>query len=1181
MCKWRSPVDGLVYKRSYKHDVSMPLVAHASEDAHKQNLQALLQQQPTISLNSGQNLRDNENNFGCEDEDDDLLCGDGDLSAILPAPSRPTISDVYNDVDQSPAGTLKVISSIQNDKLKQYILLEDKEQARGSRSIVTGAFTTSRSMPSAAASLATTDGAFLLNTYTQLYLNLSVQDRKSFAWLSDVLLNMPRDQEGPTLGPIHVPRNHEEADKVCITSLASVLKSTPVPSMQVITNGDEEHVVVDPLDTLHYFCAITPKNTFDSTAVITASMKDPDDAPDIVSSYFDSRAFSKQMASSIADMRSSRMASSSLTAPSQDINVSAALFTSFKLWSDGWDPDGIKNNRNGVWSLVWTIMIGSGPEFVFPLAVGPKSADHGPALRFVLDRIRSAGDYVTVRHLSAGKNVRIRLDLALYNVDRLERGELWGGLNHSSNRGKCHGVVSGFPGDKCCDGLRRQAACDACLKQLVRVMLNPDLPQVSPVCSQCACYDPVPDNGCTNGPIPSTLLEAKFVPYHGNKQSWVTMVADQSSWGCLVGADPSQPPSERPVKDVASYGPVRVSQEFMVGAAQFITYQCWRGAVKTKKAFKAWGDVCGWSDKTWRTLYDAATKHRTEGTEDFEDVFLRELLPPTWTDPALSIDKFLDAPMHLLFLGIVKKLVEMVEDWLSIHSLKASFTTFASSACDSLGKLGLQYLRAIKYGVSVLSRGSWVSEQYVAFSKTMILLHAGLLFTIHEEKRPDSEVKTVLRAIDACFCCVSLLMQRTVTEASVARAAISIKFYLATSDALELLVHQLTTKRTAKVAAQKKARAQKRAAEGTASEAQATPPTSRRRTGLVNGATADPSADESSEALARPPAAQMGTGLINGATDDQSVNQSSEALAVAPTAQRPTNLNAEASANPSVQSLEHPTATMAEQGSETIATITAAVGTTPPQVRLKRIPASVSVPNHASFQNIIRSMRSHGPPVDQWEGSEGGEKTIQSIKPYIHGVCIVQGGLLLAAMTRYYQNRVLSDINKKLAPNLSTLKVKVETKPRNRLTSAKRYNDRTEIQQLIDARGELTGFLFECLTTKEQAVVCEVKGTGGISHTYLRLRLSPTTPFGQDLLYFAQVSMDEEALYTASDSCVLSTKLVLVPGTYRWCDSRYQTGISALDQFDHLYTIIADDYRVLAIDGGISIKTPSASLWSD
>ena len=46
--------------------------------------------------------------------------------------------------------------------------------------------------------------------------------------------------------------------------------------------------------------------------------------------------------------------------------------------------------------------------------------------------------------------------------------------------------------------------------------------------------------------------------------------------------------------------------------------------------------------------------------------------PPMWDCP-IDLKQFIDAPMHLIFQGIVKSLLEMISDWLSGLSYHRSF----------------------------------------------------------------------------------------------------------------------------------------------------------------------------------------------------------------------------------------------------------------------------------------------------------------------------------------------------------------------------------------------------------------------------------------------------------------------------------------------------------------------------
>lgn len=217
--------------------------------------------------------------------------------------------------------------------------------------------------------------------------------------------------------------------------------------------------------------------------------------------------------------------------------------------------------------------------------------------------------------------------------------------------------------------------------------------------------------------------------------------------------------------------------------------------------FHAWTDACGIGRRLSNQLLDAAEHHRKAGTEDFRDVFVPKLLPPTWLHAAFDILKFLDAPMHLLFLGIVSKVADLLDEWLSIHGLKNSVSEFVSERCGKVGKMSLQWLLLRKFGVTVLSRGSWVSEQYVAFSKYMLVPYVGLLYCRRVSK---AQVRTVLRVLDSCSCLLSLVMQRSVTERSIARTAVAVKVYLLAVDNLGNILYKSRTKKA--LAKRKRAR---------------------------------------------------------------------------------------------------------------------------------------------------------------------------------------------------------------------------------------------------------------------------------------------------------------------------------------------------------------------------------------
>ena len=444
-------------------------------------------------------------------------------------------------------------------------------------------------------------------------------------------------------------------------------------------------------------------------------------------------------------------------------------------------------------------------------------------------------------------------------------------------------------------------------------------------CRACACYNPL--SSLLTGPIPSTITKAKLQV--NPIEDWQSVVGNAPSNATI--SDPSQPPPGRHVSaDLGVYGPVVADQTFLLTAAQFLTYETWIGNVTTQKFAECWGEVCGLSKRLALSLFHEAKRHRVLGTADFGTVFARELLPPAWLDSSWCQAKFLSGPMHLLFLGIEETLMNMIDEWLVYHGLKSTFNQHASKSCNSMGKLGLQWLRLLKYGVSTLSRGLWVSEQYCAMAKFMLVPFAGLVFA----KAPcAAEIKVVLRAVESCFVMMSILMKRSINPLDISRASLAIKLYLALVDELGRLLFIRDKWKKGKP----------------------TPPT------LTVDLTSEP------DAIDNP----------NSPTDGSD---------------------------------ESPV----------------------PKGKHYR-PVSLNNPNHASLQGIIKSMKSHGPPCNQWEGKKGGEASIQDLKPFFHGVCTVDGGNMEAAMIRYYRTRLLHELSEELEEGSG------HTTQRNRYTHVRRY----------------------------------------------------------------------------------------------------------------------------------------------
>lgn len=801
-CDWASDVKGI----DLRARVNSVVAFHSRQDSHKANLRSLLLGEPTSDSNAKSNVESMDDMNVAQFDDETPVPMDtldeSSPSQLLEVPELSTsgIEMAFVDSDQTEASIQESFANIKSKRMKQYIFDEQTENCLGLRRIVYRSLNPGdrRTKINKATPLPTFEGAQLWNAMHDTWEESSVDGRERLDWIWKTLVNMPPDNEMATLG-FKVPRTFQEMNRALVTGRNSMRNSQPTPHIHVVGS----HVVAEIIDVIKFHCLMADAESFKDVPVISMSLGAPEEGK-TVASYFESKAFCLEMKRILEEMAESG-------------DMSDRLMLAFKLWSDGCDPDKCKDNRNAIWLAVLSLLFGEGPEVVFPVALGPKSDDHKPALRKILQLIHEFHDhdgYATV-YLGAVKRVaRVKLNLSLYNVDRIEREELWGAFINGTNRCKCFGVVEPFAASTVTGEMeyKRYPACSGSFKRLIYLMVHekPSEWQRSMLqdkgcsndCSGCACYDPTPTNGSLNAPLPKNY-PTEAVAYDGDIEVWKSDHVDDVH---LVG-DPSKPPPERPVgQDVMSLGPVSASQQFMLIAAQFITYQCWRGNVNKVSVFESFAMACGIGKGTYRPLFDKAKESRDK---DFAEVFTKNLLPPTWVDPSLPLWKFLNAMMHLLFLGTSQSVTERVEEYLALCDLKSSFVKFASKCLDQAGKLGQQWLHAKKYGILSLTRGSWVSEEYVAFLRYFLVAHAGLIGLNSCDRRnapPQSEVKAVLRVVESAYCFISRIMQRDMCESLITEIAGYIKVYLGAIDRLGLIIFQRKKAKAAKAKAAKAAK---------------------------------------------------------------------------------------------------------------------------------------------------------------------------------------------------------------------------------------------------------------------------------------------------------------------------------------------------------------------------------------
>ena len=374
-------------------------------------------------------------------------------------------------------------------------------------------------------------------------------------------------------------------------------------------------------------------------------------------------------------------------------------------WSDGFEPHiSIKANRGSVW--VKTVTISPMPGNIhslsntYPIAIGKGEVSHEEVeRRFAeeLSKLRSGGDRVFY-HGGLRENVLVHLDLFVSLMDQPERRSAnyimlgtstftarWG------HAGDFTAMASGIP------------ACASCMQsKLGMTGLN-------------------------------TMTEEAIAHTDGSP----TMCTRCTNWNTEAdsGLLDFEPPENYPVELLPAskmLRPMKITYQKMRNAVEL----CHRKIVMTHWSLatgRSYLKVHGMNTEAVGDILECAANCRQlvileRGKETNPQAYAEILLekesnpgnfalwefPSLWTR-GVELEQHIDVTMHLLFLGVIKTTMNMVQEWAKKRNKYTAFLKYASRALDMVQTLNLDWLKAIPYGGGKL--GGWVSENYMAMGR--------------------------------------------------------------------------------------------------------------------------------------------------------------------------------------------------------------------------------------------------------------------------------------------------------------------------------------------------------------------------------------------------------------------------------------------------------------------------------
>jgi hypothetical protein len=411
------------------------------------------------------------------------------------------------------------------------------------------------------------------------------------------------------------------------------------------------------------------------------------------------------------------------------------------FWSDGFQQHYVRTKDNSVWMLTVTICPPWDKKFsifhTYVLAIGRKSSDHVPVMKAYYDELESIRKGQWRYCGKSRKKIHTMFDLLIYPADRPEKSELCFTLQTGA-------WMHSIPYER-----KSLASCDDCVKRRQKLIqdwysngINPA--QDTGLCSRCRDWDRTGT---------STIFQKPAVPKDYPRAIVKGRVPKKYKLPKIRNV---------PTKHIL---PFKQNFEILRQGCRGAFYNCAKGtwsAKETEKYLKTLGINANLSTNiiesaSWIKQQPLPVPNGTVTKMSNAHI------PRLWLEP-LSMDIFVDSPMHLLFLGITKSMLGLVRQFAAAYSLLSKYIRVAAPPMEKIKNFGLNFCRLEPFNDSTKKKiicPQWLSDNCLAFVRVMPMI-CGILFedivtnsTAEIHVKHTDQLKSLLVS---CFVMISHIM---------------------------------------------------------------------------------------------------------------------------------------------------------------------------------------------------------------------------------------------------------------------------------------------------------------------------------------------------------------------------------------------------------------------------------------
>lgn len=403
------------------------------------------------------------------------------------------------------------------------------------------------------------------------------------------------------------------------------------------------------------------------------------------------------------------------------------------FWSDDFEACLLRGNQKSIW--IKTVTINSmeyestSSKYTYAIAIGRKKADHESIDKLFNCEIQKLEKCVPRFIGKLKKKYPVIVKTFVISADRPERSSLNCILGHTGLNTKRWKYSSYI--DK-----QFLPSCPQCFFTRLQIVKQKRMNKSN--CPNCCDFNFESKSICVRGVIPNNYPSIK----------------DSNS------------PSAPKFRDVSSNNdyllPIKIEYDWLKQGVKFFFHNFYNG-IWSENSSTVYLKSLGINARYIRYLLSTITKLKNDGITHMD--FDKEIEFPSLWNMNITIDQCIDTPMHLLFQGVTKSLIEFSFEYLKRLRVSNNFKTFIRQDMKKIKLLQISFCRIELFSMeSKKETIGWVAEHHLAFSRVVLYLFRNVRHMVNCTTNIQRQYLETLHDFELCIqswlCLISRLMTR-------------------------------------------------------------------------------------------------------------------------------------------------------------------------------------------------------------------------------------------------------------------------------------------------------------------------------------------------------------------------------------------------------------------------------------